>query len=139
MSCYEVLTCSVSIMALLLSLYTFLKNRDLNKAVIEQNIAARISKASSQLQEAASDVAAFIGSTEPLAEEMRSKHSEAIYDYLKSYDEACSKYYSGSVRKRVFLDLHSNEILNLDNDGRFADCLSKDKFIYLSRFIKENK
>lgn len=127
----------ISIASILCSIHTYRKNKNLSKATVEQGIASRISSASAAVDEAFQSFCVFEDQSDPLSQSVTQTYNNTLRDYLKAYDEACSKYFNDGVRKKVFVSFYKDEIAELFVDPRFSELLTKEAtFTFLHRFYK---
>lgn len=101
----------VSSLALLLSLFSFLKSNALTKGQVEMQIRDMISTAKWRY----ADLGVRL-STETKNDTLVASATAALEDVLNAYDEACAKYIDNKVDKERFKKLYATEIRNIVED-----------------------
>lgn len=133
---YSLYSLGVSIIALLLSIYTFIKSRQdvkvaqqnanealkLQHGAIELQIRTGITSARNTINNMAPILSPFLAkkksgsltSEDAYALELLYKaYDSCVEDLLNQYDEACQKYLDGKVDKLMFKETYFNEIKNI--------------------------
>ena len=129
----------VYIIALLISVKVYKKNKLYSTAALEATIYSQISTAKSNLIEAQESSTVFEKKETPLAKFQSTKFSDAKKALLQSYENTCIHFYSGAVNRTHFKSLYTTEILELFKDHSFDEQLASNSFPHLEKFHKENK
>lgn len=116
MTANEIITLGLSILALVASMYSYLRTNAIANANLELNIYNMIRSSKASLYEISKQLMLL----EP-DEQKKYEHASKIYeslveDLVTSYEEACTKYLDNKVDKKRFEKNFKNDIRNLVED-----------------------
>ena len=134
MSIFEKVSLGISIIALIISLAVYFKNKLYSSASLEATIFAQISLAKSNLSSATENRIVF---NKDISDE-KSAAISAKEDLVKAYEFACQHYRSGAVNRENFNNLYKAEIESLFTDPAFSEIIN-GKYPALKMFQDSNQ
>ena len=138
MSIFEKVSLGISIIALIISLAVYFKNKLYSSASLEATIFAQISFAKSNLSSATENRIVFNKDISDLALHEKSAAISAKEDLVKAYEFACQHYRSGAVNRENFNNLYKAEIESLFTDPAFSEIIN-GKYPALKMFQDSNQ
>lgn len=138
MSIFEKVSLGISIIALIISLAVYFKNKLYSSASLESTIFAQISLAKSNLSSATENRIVFNKDISDLALHEKSAAISAKEDLVKAYEFACQHCRSGAVNRENFNNLYKAEIESLFTDPAFSEIIN-GKYPALKMFQDSNQ
>ncbi len=111
----ELLKIIIPVIAILVSvftfIFTFIRTGNTNKNNTLENIRNRINSARARME----DFSVIVTESDKESTEFQKTFNSILEDYINSYDEACTKFYSNSVKRKIFNRNFLNDIKSIFN------------------------
>lgn len=127
MSDFEIISVSLSVIAVIVSAYTFFRSRAFASANVELYINERITNTKERVEEISLQMAPLLskkrrtGAEKRQLEIIRRAFDAAIENNLNAYEEACAKYLDKKVDRKRFQKMYRVEVPQLVEKPELKD------------------